>query len=477
MFETQKICRLGALALLTIAPCTLWAAGDRDEDIRAMRRMIANLQAQVDQLKADRSAAPAANVGAPEKRVIAKMVREELKLSEEAKNKAYPHDFRVYWKEGIRLDSLDKAFKLKIGGRIMSDWSFTDYDSDVERYVGEQSDGHEFRRARLYVAGTIYGNVEFKAQYDFAGGDADFKDMYVGYKSIPYLGGIRAGHFKEPFGLEELTSSKYITFMERALPDAFAPSRNVGVMLHNHVFGDRVTYAVGWFRPTGAYGNGSGDGDYAATARVTALPLYANKGRQLLHLGVAATKRANNDSLRLRAHPENHQVSRLVDTGAFGSNNVQIIGLEAALVLGPFSVQSEYTRAEVDRRNSAPGMPNNASFSGYYVEASCFLTGESRHYKKKSGAFSRVKPKHNFSIKNGGFGAWQVAARYSHLDLNDQDIQGGEEDNITLGLNWHLNPNARVMFNYVIADVDRQFVGLGRDLNAKSAMVRLQVDF
>ncbi len=403
------------------------------------------------------------------------MVREELALAEKERKAKFPHDFRVYWKEGIRLDSLDKTFKLKIGGRIMGDFSFGNYDDDVARYIGEQSDGHEFRRARLYVAGTVYDEYEFKAQYDFAGGDADFKDVYLGIKHLPYIGGVRLGHFKEPFSLEELTSSKHITFMERALPNMFAPSRNVGIMVHNHILDDRVTYAVGVFRPTGHYGDGHGDGDYAVTGRLTCLPWYANKGRQLLHLGASLSRRNGSDSFRYRERPENHQADRLIDTGTFRADNVELAGLEAALVLGPFSVQSELMHAYVDRKG--PGGATDATFDGYYVEASYFLTGEHRQYKKSHGAFSRVKPRHNFSLKEGGLGAWQLAARYSHLGLNDEDLRGGEEDNITLGLNWYLNPNMRLMLNYVIADVDRDFGGRERDLDANYLMMRYQIDF
>ena len=117
--------------------------------------------------------------------------------------------------------------------------------------------GVEFRRARLYMSGTIYKNVFFKAQYDFADGDARFKDVYVGVKKIPIIGHIKIGNFKEPFSLEELTSSKYITFMERSVAtSAFAPSRHHGVMAYNTVPGtdDRATWAVGMFRNSDGYG-------------------------------------------------------------------------------------------------------------------------------------------------------------------------------------------------------------------------------
>ena len=89
-----------------------------------------------------------------------------------------------------------------------------------------------------------------------AGGDADFKDVYMQLKNVPYIGNIKVGHFKEPFSMEELTSSKYITFLERALPNAFAPSRNTGIQLHDTLLDGRMTYAVGIFKDVNSYGDG-----------------------------------------------------------------------------------------------------------------------------------------------------------------------------------------------------------------------------
>ena len=139
-----------------------------------------------------------------------------------------------------------------------------------------------------------------------------------------------------------------------------------------------------------------------------------------------------------------------------------LVGLEAAYVSSPFSVQGEYIFANAD-------VASSANFRGYYAQASYFLTGEHRNYKPSEGAFSRVKPKENFK-SGGGPGAWEVALRYSGLDLDDNSITGGKLNDLTAGLNWYLNPNTRVMWNYVHADKDH--VG-----NADMLMMRLQVEF
>jgi phosphate-selective porin OprO/OprP len=386
---------------------------------------------------------------------------EELKKQE---TEADPADFRVYWKEGLNLATLDGDFKLKIGGRLQTDWLWSSDDNAIKSDVGEQEDGVEIRRARLYFSGLIYGNVEYKLQFDFAGGQAALKDAYLCLTDFP-LGELWMGHFKEPFSLDELTSSKYITFLERALPNIFAPSRNTGFMLHNVTSDERMTTAIGVFRDTDDFGENVDDGGYNITGRVTALPIYENKGANLLHLGAAYSYRNPDDTIRYRQRPEAHLTDRFVDTGSFAGDRVDLVGLEAAWVKGPLSLQGEYMLAKADRLGSG----SDVKFDGYYIQASYFLTGEHRNYKTSEGAFSRIKPKKNYSAA-GGPGAWEVKARYSGLDLSDKDITGGKLDNISAGLNWYLNPNTKIMWDYVHADKDD--VG-----QADMLMMRLQFDF
>ncbi|MFQ5479402.1 MAG: OprO/OprP family phosphate-selective porin [Candidatus Binatia bacterium] len=378
---------------------------------------------------------------------------------------AETEDLRLYWKDGIRADTADNSFRLKIGGRIMNDWAFYGADDSLESSAGAFEDGTEFRRARIYVAGEVFDNVIFKAQYDLAGGDADFKDVYLGLKGLP--GGIKLqiGHFKEPFGLEVLTSSKYITFMERSLPTAFIAERNTGLGVSGDCFEERLTWAGGIFRDTDGFGDGTGNG-YNFTGRATGLPLYQQDGERLVHVGVSYSHRNVDDTVRFRERPESHLAPRLVDTGALSADAVDLVGVESAVVLGPASLQGEYVHASVD---SGSGM--SPDFGGYYVQASYFLTGEHRPYKRSHGAFARVKPRENFIGKQGGGpGAVEIALRYSSIDLNDGVIAGGELDDITVGVNWHLNPNTRVMANYVRADLDS--VG-----EADVFQMRFQLDF
>jgi phosphate-selective porin OprO/OprP len=358
--------------------------------------------------------------------------------------------FRFYWKDGLRADSADGNFKVKLGGRMHYDAAFFDADKSLEAANGSFDNGAELRRARFEIEADIYKRFFFKTQYDFVGGDANVKDMYMGVNGLPVVGTLKIGQFKEAFSIEELTSSKYMEFMERGLNNVFAPSRNPGIGFHNAVLDERMTYAAGIFMDGDDFGNSGGTEAWGTTARVTGLPWRASE-TQLLHLGVAMTWRKADDTVRFRQRPSSRIAPRVTDTGALVAEDWWAINPEASFLYGPFSAQAEYTLASVD--SAASGNPD---FSGYYVLAGYWLTGESRAYKAEDGEFSRVRPNRNFLADGGGAGAWQVVLRYDALDLDDGAVAGGEMRDVTVGLNWHWNPNMRVMFNYVNTDVENE---------------------
>jgi len=125
--------------------------------------------------------------------------------------------FSIKWDNGFKVDSEDKNFRLKFGGRIMWDHAYFSQDDDLDAAFGEleSADGTEFRRVRLFVSGLLYKNFEFKLNVDFAGGVTQLKDAYIGIRNIPAVGTIRVGHVKEPLRFDALTSSKYIVFLEQ----------------------------------------------------------------------------------------------------------------------------------------------------------------------------------------------------------------------------------------------------------------------
>ena len=375
-------------------------------------------------------------------------------------------EVEVEWKDGVRLETKDKSVQFRFGGRIHYDWAAMSEDSGVRQSLGALQDGTEARRARLYFSGALHEQVEFKVQYDFAGGTTKLKDVYLGLTGIPYLGKIRLGHMKEPFSLEEMTSSNNVTFLERALPNAFAPSRNTGVLISNHVK-ERVSWGMGVFLDTNDLGVDQGDGEFNFTGRLTGTPWQAETGKDMVHLGLGYSYRSPSEpSFRYRQRPEAHLAPRFVDTGTLSMQSAHLVGPEFALVHGPASVQAEYIRAGLNSVASN----GNSNFHGYYLLGSYFLTGERRNYRASSGQFRGIKPKRNLNIRQGGPGAWEVAVRYSSLDLNHRSVSGGRLNDFTAGLNWYLIPNARVMWNYIRAERD----DLGK---ADVFQMRFQVNF
>lgn len=404
-------------------------------------------------------------------------------------------DLRLYWDKGLKLSSEDKAFKLAIGGRIHADWAAIsagealddalDVDADADGDVDAEpleGFGTEFRRVRFNMQGEMRHGVFFKAQLDFApaldGDEVQAKDVYVGYQGVPGLGRLTFGQFFAPFSLVATTSSNYITFMERSIgADVFAPSRRIGAAFGNTVMDGRLHYSAGAFSTSTGESEFDNEDNFFSAGRVAWLPWSTEDGQRFLHLGLAHAHQfvSGERTIRYRARPESHLAPYLVDTDSLDADGSDLLGGEAALVLGPLSLQGEYVANWVHRPDS---VGDDLYLQGYYAFVSWFITGEHRPYK--AGVFSRVSPNENFSPADGGPGAWELALRWSALDLNSEDVEGGELRDITAGVNWYLNPNARVMLNYVHAMVeDRDSGGVIIDdrESADIVQMRFQVDW
>jgi len=379
-------------------------------------------------------------------------------------------DIKVTTKGGLKAESKDGAFKFQVGGRILADVTAG---SDDDSSINDMNKGTEIRNARIFFKGQVNNDWAYKLQLDLADNDLDIKDVYFKYK--PYS--LSIGQFKQPFGLEALTSSKYITFMSRGLPNVLGTGRRVGV-------GYDTAWSMGTFAAS-LYGQNSGDGDenkegFGGGARGTFAPL--NEPGNVLHFGIAAAQESapnEQDVIRVRARPETHNSPRLVDTSTIAMvDDLTKIGVEAAWVAGPFSLQSEWMQLQVSRDSGF----DDVDLDGWYASASWFITGESRPYNK--GAFGRIKPLH--PVGKDGFGAWELAVRFSELDLTDFDIaagftppgyggdSAGKLEDTTIGLNWYATNNVRFMLNYVMADAD---YGNGVSDEPDTLQFRAQMDW
>ncbi|MCK5831155.1 MAG: hypothetical protein KAH20_12735 [Methylococcales bacterium] len=337
-------------------------------------------------------------------------------------------------KGGIQVKTSDGEFDTKIGGRVQMDAAWHDEDGS------EMGNGTEFRRARLYLQGKMFHDWGYKLQYDFTGtGRGGIRDAFLTYNGFDHIE-FKAGNFKDPYMLQEQTSSKYITFTERALVDAFASGRHLGVMTSAKY--KNWTAAVGLFGRGVNTASKSKDEGWGVAGRATYAPI--NEKTRVIHLGVAGDYRNTGDteSVRFKQQPETHISGvNIVDTGKIaGVDNYLHLGAELAFVEGPLSAQAEYVWTTIERN-----VEGDIDFNGWYVQTAYFLTGESRRYKK--GKFSGVSPKS--VVGRGGIGAWQLAARYSTIDLNDGNIHGGDAENMTIGLNWFPTSTLRFSGSYV----------------------------
>ena len=381
-------------------------------------------------------------------------------------------DIKITTKGGLKAQSEDGNFTFQVGGRIMADATFG---SDDNSSINDLNTGTEFRRARIFFKGTLNKDWAYKWQVDYADDNVSTKDMYINYKPM----GLTIGQFKQPFSLEEKTSSKYITFMERALPNVFATGRRVGI-------GYDTAWDMGTFAAS-VYGQEAGNGDeneegFGVGARLTLAPV--NEAGNVLHFGIAAAQEepgeGANDRVRVRARPDAHNSPRLVDTNNIANlgnvDDLTKVGIEGAWVAGPFSLQAEWMQMDLSRDSGF----SDVDFDGWYAYASWFLTGESRPYSK--GAFKRVKP--NSQVGKGGMGAWELGLRFAELDLSDWDdvaagvgltgAHAGELETTTLGLNWYATKNVRFMMNYVMADAE---YGVGVDDEPDVLQFRAQIDW
>ncbi len=373
---------------------------------------------------------------------------------------------------GIGCESDDGQFATEFGGRIMVDLNVFDDDSG-NGVTGDHDDGLEIRRLRFFNKFTLYGKYFGKIQVTFLDNEASVEDAYIGVdlgEAANLVGDLIIGQEKIPFGLEELTSSKYITFIERSLTTDYITGRTLGA--GHHIEEKNWTLFTRVYSPNDT-ANGSkldGGADAGAAdgigfgARGTFAPI--NTDTTVLHLGAAAIFENNLDpkasQRRARVRPEAHLAGRLnLIEGTPSANFEQSrYGIEAAFVTGPFSVQGEF---DINNIDDSAGVDEDIT-SGY-VFASFFVTpGDSRTYK--DGSFGRIKPK----SENG---ALELALRYSYAKNDDAPTANREAKAFTVGANYYLNKHVRVMLNYVKPDFS---VG-GADYDENIFLARIQADY
>jgi phosphate-selective porin OprO/OprP len=396
-----------------------------------------------------------------------------------------------------------------VNGAFQADTVYFNQDTANRQQLGDIQDGADFRRTRLSASGSVAENVNYFVQMDFAFfGRPTFTDVWGEVTQLPVLGTVRAGQWKQPFSLEVPSSYRYQTFMERSvLFQSFEPFRHIGVGFYNNSADEMWTWASSVFRVgQDQYGGDIGDaGGWSNASRVTHLLWYNDfqddcQRLEYLHLGAAYWfgDPASN-AFQYRTIPEmfvgafgvpagtvpgtsQQQIGTVsngtppfVDTGAIPTNTFTHLGTEVLWAHGPFAWQTEAQYATV----AQIGGPQ-LSFWGFYTECMYFLTGESKPYLRKVGQIDRIVPLRPFIREpdcEWGPGAWELAARVSHIDLDDENINGGRLTDVTLGVNWYLNPYAKVQFNYVRAMLNRDTAAYAGPSDANIVGLRFQTEF
>lgn len=425
---------IGTIVLLTVALAVpAWAADDEALEQLLMKKGVIT-QEEWEAIQAQEAAASQPDVAAgPEEE------KEEVKVVTKADHK------------GIRFETTDGKFKFAFGGRLQFDAA--GYIEDVS----DMGNGIEVRRARIKSYGTLFHDWDYKLEVNF---DTDLEvpltDAWLRYSRFkPFT--ITIGHQKVPFSQQSMTSSNWQVFQERGLPDAFVDNKVNGRRRLGGVVGGYGDQLVHWTFNVGVFGEGiafdkTGNEDIGTAARLTLAPFAED--RKLLAVGGSFMYRKilGVSELSYASKPESHIANTaMVNTTEILSNEgVLTWNVEGTAAFGPLHAQGEYSRVHVDR-NNFPGTFVPAPtliFDGWYVQAGWFITGESRNYDWKSAKFKRPNPKRPL------LGAWEIAARFSRIDLDDKDVFGGKEQNVTAGINWWANRNVVLRFNYVYAEVE-----------------------
>ncbi len=326
----------------------------------------------------------------------------------------------------------------KVSGRVMMDWSIVDAET-----ADTDWNATELRRLRLGVSGKFGDDVKYKVELNTnSSEDVNVEDVYLQWNPGGKKFNVKLGQFKTHNSLDELTSSRFITALERSMfTDAFEFNRRIGLAVGTS--GENYTINAGVFGDN--LSTASDEEGSAASARGTYNPVKNDD--IIVHLGASARIRNTGDTqsdLRYRQRPVSHIPSRIISTGRIADKDT-FLGVEAAGIMGQFWAAGEYgvTNADCETCTSDP------SFDGLYVEAGAFFGGKKTY---KGGKFNR--PKVDNPITDGGMGAVSVFARYDTLNLEDTSINGGDLDTFVIGLDWWPVKNARIGVNYFDANAN-----------------------
>lgn len=386
---------------------------------------------------------------------------------------------KVETRDKISIESTDGDFKWQPLGSVMADYIAINEDKT------RLQSGFELRRARLGMEVQLWKRWIAKLEGDFAENVVDIKDAFVGYKDTTAGGTawwVKAGQSHFPSGFHTLSSSKYMSLMNRPIyaDGEIQLARLMGLAafmgqerwtVHAGIFGRGVDDA----NEDCAEGSECDDPFYAGL-RVTGVPFMKDPSH-LLHIGGSLQYRnPNGNTIDIdQRDAVIHVISNKNLNADFAGFADDAFGwsLETAAVWGPAYLLGEYVTLDINLEPGALIAQSSTDLDAWSVDAGFFLTGESRSYETKNAQWGGIKPKG--IVGKGGIGAWEIAVRYEEADYNDGVDINGEMHLFTTGLNWYVNNSMRFMANYVTT-VDYDEPGNSKDGDEPSAfMLRGQI--
>lgn len=379
-------------------------------------------------------------------------------------------------RDGILMfSSTDNRFRYWFDNRVYFDGAVYISDNTYQGVEHKIGNGVNIRRMRFAMKAIIWGNWGGEIDFDFGNNAVDIKDAYIRYIGKNWQ--IKAGNFREPMSLETLTTSRYITLMERPYATEQAPSRHLGVAYK--MFFNKAYFEAGLFSSNLANdlirdqnkSNGTNAG-WSVTGRAAYAPI--KKERMVLHIGASGSYRV--PKIQELGDPENSfrygenaetEINRkkYIDTDWVPYCKTKTIyGLEAAYAVKNFRIQGEYLQTNITRdADKVPTGEDKFSMHGYYVMGSWIINNADYYYNMSDAEFSQV------DFRNNKKGAFEVALRYSFMDANTfkdgVDIpfmQGGSGETYTAGVSYYFNYNVKLMLNYAYVNHDRWADGKGK---------------
>ena len=398
---------------------------------------------------------------------------------------------------GFSFESADEANVIRFRGNLAVDGRWF-----MDRGTPESNDTFLFRKVRPYIEGTIDNDYDFRFMPDFAGGKTIIVDAFVTARILPWLA-VQAGKFKGPVGLERLQPDQYNSFMELGLPSDLVPNRDLGVELGGDILGGTFGYAIGEFdgvtdgNSTDANTNpdaDSNDGKKDTEGRLFTQP-FVNSGIPALKglgFGIAGTyvqavgSSANTLLASYKTTGQNTFFTyRTGTTGTYADGTRERWTPQAYYYVGSFGALAEYVESqqEVSRQlTTAIRRSGRVDNSAYQLQLGYFLTGE-------KATFNSITPRSTFHIGSGGWGAWQIVARYSELKIDSAAFAGGAESFADpaaaprnaratgVGLNWWLNANVKWVLDYEVTQFEGGAANNGNRADERALTTRFALTF